>query len=339
MSRHCTLVADDEFGPVVSSCRDNFDFTLLFEQSIFAVVPSAILLLSCAWRLLVLRKEDVKLSVSSRVGLFSRVLKQFAAASLASIQLALLIYWSISSTRTQASIVSTALSFLASLALIFLTSIEHARSVRPSTIICIYLSFDILLSLPQCRTLWLRNQKGIGSVFTIGLVIEVIMLWLESRGKRRFLRNPYRLYPPEVLGGIWNRITLWWLNPLFRKGSSTLLTFKTLYNIDNKLSANDVYLKFQRAWESRPLPHSKNSLLLATWECFRSPLMLMGFPRLLLIGFKFAQPLLILRVTSFLSDSSGDKNSAYGLIGAAGLIYLGLAVSPTPLFFVLLLTQ
>jgi ATP-binding cassette subfamily C (CFTR/MRP) protein 1 len=56
----CLPTADDVFGPVVSGCRQNFDFTLLFEQSILTLVPAALLLLVAPLRLLQLYKASVK---------------------------------------------------------------------------------------------------------------------------------------------------------------------------------------------------------------------------------------------------------------------------------------
>lgn len=39
----CSTAAEDAFGPAVdSSCRDGFDFTLLFEESILTVLPLGI---------------------------------------------------------------------------------------------------------------------------------------------------------------------------------------------------------------------------------------------------------------------------------------------------------
>lgn len=40
------LCSDDSFGPTVrfETCRDGFDFTLLFEESIFAILPAGLLL-------------------------------------------------------------------------------------------------------------------------------------------------------------------------------------------------------------------------------------------------------------------------------------------------------
>lgn len=47
----CSWKSDNVLGPIVSSCRGGFDFTLLFEQAIFSTIPSILLLIACAWRL------------------------------------------------------------------------------------------------------------------------------------------------------------------------------------------------------------------------------------------------------------------------------------------------
>ena len=41
----CPPSADGAFGPAVQGCRDDFDFTLAFEDYFFSIVPSAIFLL------------------------------------------------------------------------------------------------------------------------------------------------------------------------------------------------------------------------------------------------------------------------------------------------------
>lgn len=52
-------------------------------------------------------------------------------------------------------------------------------------------------------------------------------------------------------------------------------------------------------------------------------------PRLCLTAFTFAQPFLINRVIGYLSEfnSANTKNVGYGLIGAYGLVYIGIGVS------------
>ena len=56
----CTSGADDRFGPAVHGCRENFDFTLLFEQSFFSILPCAIFLLIVPLRLRKLSNSGVK---------------------------------------------------------------------------------------------------------------------------------------------------------------------------------------------------------------------------------------------------------------------------------------
>lgn len=72
----------------------------------------------------------------------------------------------------------------------------------------------------------------------------------------------------------------------------------------------------------------KFALPKAVAYCFRWNLLAVVFPRLCIIGFTFAQPFLITAAIQYLEapDSTENKNHGYGLIGAAFLIYLGLAV-------------
>lgn len=40
-----TCLNDNEFGPVVRGCRDDFDFTVTFELTIFSLFPNSIFIL------------------------------------------------------------------------------------------------------------------------------------------------------------------------------------------------------------------------------------------------------------------------------------------------------
>lgn len=54
----------------------------------------------------------------------------------------------------------------------------------------------------------------------------------------------------------------------------------------------------------------------------------MALPRVCMIGFNFAQPFMITAVLVYVEDpiTPESGNRGYGLIGAAFLIYFGLAV-------------
>lgn len=54
-------IADNSFGPFLDiPGKETFDFTLLFEESILSILPSALLLLIVPWRLWKLRNVNRK---------------------------------------------------------------------------------------------------------------------------------------------------------------------------------------------------------------------------------------------------------------------------------------
>lgn len=243
----CFLEADDTFGP--QYCN-HFDFTLLFEQSIFQIAPCALFLFLFPVRIFQLQRQNAK---TVRTGI--QTAKQAAILILTASQIALLIFWSLTPLfRTKASIPAALLSFLASLVVLYLSSVEHTRSVRPSSIINVYLFFSILLDVPQARTLWLRlGWTAVPGIFTAGLFAKVIVLCLEARNKRMLLLPPYRLHTPEVLANIFDRTVLWWLNSLLLKGYGTILSIDGLFPIDNGLSSDGIERSFCHYWKHREL--------------------------------------------------------------------------------------
>ena len=58
---NCPSSADDVFGPTVQGdCRQGFDFTLLFEQTVLSIPPAFLLIIFAPWRILRLSKASVK---------------------------------------------------------------------------------------------------------------------------------------------------------------------------------------------------------------------------------------------------------------------------------------
>ena len=49
-------------------------------------------------------------------------------------------------------------------------------------------------------------------------------------------------------------------------------------------------------------------------------------PRLAQVAFTLCQPLLLRRLLKFLADDERDPNVGYGLVGAYGVVYAGMAV-------------
>ena len=64
--KDCSSGADNAFGPTVDgSCRDGFDFTLLFEQVMLSIIPSLLLILLAPPRLYTLYRASIKILVDS----------------------------------------------------------------------------------------------------------------------------------------------------------------------------------------------------------------------------------------------------------------------------------
>jgi hypothetical protein len=72
----CPSRADHTFGPAVAApCRQGFDFTLMFEQSVLSIGPSSLLLLLVPLRLFWLYRTNVKI-VSFRARYTAKAVRQ-----------------------------------------------------------------------------------------------------------------------------------------------------------------------------------------------------------------------------------------------------------------------
>ncbi|PTB57418.1 hypothetical protein M431DRAFT_77311 [Trichoderma harzianum CBS 226.95] len=320
------LGCDISFGPTASSCETpRFDFTLLFEQSILNIAPCALLLIFSLPRTLYLFRSKPKV-LRNRIG----IPKLVAYAALISLQLSLLVVWSVHhEALTHASLAAATLSLADGIALSVLSYLEHRRSIRPSSIILVYLVFSIAFDAVQCRTLWLLKTNVLAPVSTATLACKLVVFLLELGEKRHILLHPWNNLTPETTSSIINRSLFWWLNDLLLRGFRTPLSTDTLYEIDDSMKSERLFLKLQDArqkWSNSPVPH-RYSLLLATCDSLRKPLAVTILPRLFLIGFKFAQPFLINRVITYIQEKNdGDgarKDVGYALVGATGLISNG----------------
>lgn len=320
----CSSGADGVFGPQIHSCRD-FDFTLLFEQTVLQAAPSALLLLSVPPRIWFLQRQTLK-SMRSHM----TFLKLAAVIVLAVTQIIMLCLWASAPTqRTSASVPAATVSTFGALALVLLSGIEDSRSFRPSAMINTYLFFSLLLDTPQARTLWLRaSSTSLAGVFSVSMAVKAITLCLEACTKRRFLLPPYCVNAPEMLVNIYDRTLLWWLNQTFWLGFRSRIASKDLPPIDNGLSSKCLDKKFQKI-RLRYNSHSGRVLLRALIIHCRFSVLAFMIPRLFLSAFRLLQPLLISSITDVMAKTVSQESTSAGrgLIGATALVYCGLALS------------
>ncbi|KAH8887207.1 ABC transporter [Thozetella sp. PMI_491] len=326
----CTPADDDVFGPIVGpNCREGFDFTLLFEQSIFSLLPAAIFLLLAIPRLIYLIRSNETTRPNPL-----RTTKALAASAFLAWQLVVLFLstHNTEDTGTQLSVALAAVHVAVALQFLLLSWLEDARSVRPSTLLCVYLVLTLLLDIPQLRTLWLlRREAGrLGTAFSITFAIKAVLLVLEAQQKRKYLKSAYSQLPPESTTGIIGHSFLWWINSLIWRGSRPPpISIDDLYDLDPGLSSELLGRQLQVEWDKRQTPERKLELVVAVGRALWWPMVKSAFPRLFVVAFTFAQPFLIENILSLLVLPEEKNTYAKGqaLIAATAIIYVGLAVA------------
>ena len=135
------------------------------------------------------------------------------------------------------------------MAIIWLSYVEHTRSVRPSAILSLYLLFSLVFDIAQVRTLYLLHDgSSIPSTFSTGMGIKLALLVLEMQGKRLYLKSPFNRLSPEATSGVINQGFFWWLNDLFFRGFRKILVFDDLYEIDSGLASEALQRRIQAQW-------------------------------------------------------------------------------------------
>ncbi|OBT96290.1 hypothetical protein VE01_05823 [Pseudogymnoascus verrucosus] len=317
---------DNSFGPFFELPGSaTFDFTLLFEETILSILPSAVLLLLIPPRILQLWKTPHKVISSYLLTTKIVILAVFSI-----LQVANVIEVSQSSLQTRASLAAALLALVATLGLAILSYVEHSKNVRPSSIINAYLLLTVLFDAAQLRTRWLRgdNFAGNGIASSI-LAVKLFVLISEATDKTKILFTPYADCSPENTSGLYSRGLFWWLNPLFRLGFRNVVNDDDLFAADGDLSSKSLEIRFNKHWAHRSKYPGKHTLVWVMFRMMLKPLTASVLPRLALTFFRFMQPLLINSITKLVRDPDSESatNRGWGLTAAFGLVYIGLAVT------------
>ncbi|KAK1701087.1 putative ABC multidrug transporter [Colletotrichum godetiae] len=315
-------VSDDYFGPQV---RGYFDFTVLFEQSILSILPSALFILLVPIRITSLLRNNIRVDSGKLLWL-----KLSAVTTFLCLQIALITLWSLPTTpNTKASTAESALGLIEAIVIGALSYTEHKRSVRPSLLLGGYLVLAIILDTAHARTLWIRDGlTPIAGVFAASLAIKAVMLVLEETPKRAYLPDSEKYVAVECTTGVVSRSLFWWLNGLFFQGFRLLIGLEDLGPIDPKFDSAVLLDTLDRVW-SKAEKNSKWSLIRSVFWAYRTTFLAAVLPRILFAGFIFSQPFLVNQIVNFVGSprTESSKNIAGGLVGATALINCGIAVS------------
>ncbi|KAG5930350.1 hypothetical protein E4U42_001865 [Claviceps africana] len=287
----CSIDVHDVFGPTVTrSCLHGFDFTLLFEESVLTLMPLLLTVLQIV--LLIIRAQP-------------------------------------HTPTTRLTLPATAIVIASFAWLLYGSLLEHVRSVRPSTILCLYLGVSSLLDMASCRTaFFIPGYAVVARIQLISYFVKLAILAAEVTEKRKWLFWHCRELSPEATASFYNRVFFVWLNPLLLKGYRTSLTVDNLTPLDQDILSASQPVGILRRW-GKANNSSKRALLWVFVYHYKWDLLAGVLPRLAYVGFTFAEPFLVQRVLDFTAEPGGvnTRNFGYGLIGAYALVQIGKAMS------------
>jgi hypothetical protein len=111
-----------------------------------------------------------------------------------------------------------------------------------------------------------------------------------------------------------------------RIGYRRVINDEDLYPIEDEMSSSTLNEHAQEVWNQadKSLP---KALFWATLKASAPAFSYGIFPRICLIGFKYAQPFLLTRTVNFTNNPNEPDAVGWALTGAFGLVFTGLAVS------------
>ncbi|KAM7193332.1 ABC transporter [Rhypophila sp. PSN 637] len=345
---------DNKFGPVVVVDLDDgdgggcaFDFTVTFESVFFALMPSLLVspfLMARIWHIFRYYKRQ-QVRVDWFLGL---VMKSGLYIILAALQLTELGLYAAQPrlTHSDLALPASAAILVAIVSLGGLSLLEHSTSPRPALLIQGYLSLTLLFDAARLRTRWRLASLGpraeagaaemwqelviIGALQTASFVLKLALLIFESLPKDQYLLptiDGVPPYSPEEKAGLFSRSLLLWLNTLFLKGYRHKLEVDDLFRIDSALGSEQLTEKVKFAWEETGVKRRRR-LAISLARAFWKQLVVIQLPRLALVGFAIAQPFLVQSALRYVKNHANlPVEFGYGLVGAFGLVYVGIAIS------------
>ncbi|EEU44794.1 uncharacterized protein NECHADRAFT_96302 [Fusarium vanettenii 77-13-4] len=325
-SYNSTACQDGFLGPSVwtEGCRGGFDFTLLFQESILSIVPSALFLLLAGPRAAYLLRSPDR---AKRHATYTPKLITSAVYAVLQVVLVALVPTT-KHLNTRLSLAAAVLNLLAAFAIVLLAHIEHVKSIRPSFLLTAYLSISLLFDAARLRTEWLMLLNlPYAATLSTSTVFKLAVLVLETIEKRKILITADHAPSKESTSGPFSRGFFIWLNSLLFSGWATVLTNNDLPTIYEKLSSEKLALRFGKAWQ-KATRSKKPSLFFTTIRVLKWELLSITPPRLAMIALSISQPFLVSHALRFLTmpASEATMNLGYGLIGAFALVFIGSAI-------------
>ncbi|KAK5995410.1 ABC multidrug transporter B [Cladobotryum mycophilum] len=235
-------------------------------------------------------------------------------------------------------IASLFVAVVASATLVWLSAADHRFSVKPSDLSVLYLLVTIgedifKLTYPTVAGDRINNFQYT-KVTLAELLSRLVILFIECQSKAEILVDRYRNLSPEETAGVLSTSLFWWMHGLLAKGYRSILRVTDIPRLESQLEGDALRRAVILSWEQRAGTESILTLPKVLAQCLAAPLISAVGPRLMLIIFRYSQPILISQAVQFIEDDtqSDDASRGYWLILAAIVIYTGQVFS-TSLYY------
>ena len=141
---------------------------------------------------------------------------------------------------------------------------DHRLSVRPSSVLVLYLTASLALDIVSLAGPLQPRWKPFYWAMCVQAVAKLVLVLLECKSKSAILQDKYRSLPPEDLASILSLTYFWWLHDLLRLGFSKVLSPDDLPRIDTQLDAERLRQKILVAWGQRGDQADEQSTTLPT---------------------------------------------------------------------------
>ncbi|KAK3179469.1 hypothetical protein K4F52_009130 [Lecanicillium sp. MT-2017a] len=314
---------DAGFGPQRAG---HYDFTLLFEHSIFTTLPSAVIVVFTLIHIWSIYGSTQRV----RPGALFWV-KAGLGVTLFAINAAVLLLWIFLSGAfwTKMSLAAVVLSTAGSFCVLTLLVLEHFYSFQTSTFISLFVTVTALLD--AAKTYSCFNRTGLDAIcglYIATAAVKVFILVSEEVSKRHLI-YPNQLSPNvsrEVVSGFWTRSLFLWLNPMLLMGFRSTISIDDLPDMGPELDSALLFDAFTLRW-NQGTKSSRFALAKACFLTFYVDFTTIVIPRLCNIGFIFSQPFLLHSIVQAVGERGISAGVDNGLIGAVALVYLGIFIS------------
>ncbi len=307
---------DDSFGPRLFG---HFDFTLLFEHSIFELAPACLAVFVTPFYIYTISKGTPRVRLGSLLWV-----KLALAAGLTGLQIAnAALWWNFPLDSTLANAAGL-MSCVSAVCIIIILFAGHVYFVHSPGFLSLFLSVTMLFDIAITRTYFNRHGLAtLGKVHAPLPVIKLAIVILEEVSKRTLIRAEElrTSLGHEAVAGFWNRSIFFWVNSTLLIGFRSKIAQDSLGDMDPQFSSERLQTEFRRIWEHGDEHKSKHALLLACLHTVPWLFIFIVPPRLFYIGFSYAQPFLLQEVVKVVSEEVADPAVGNGLIAAAGLVF------------------